>query len=51
MLVELQQHAAWLRDKKMNGMESAVTLSRGLQQRGAQLHEVGLKFRHNWIHC
>jgi len=45
ILMELQQHAAWLRDKKMNGMESAVTLSRGLQQRGAQLHEVGLKFR------
>jgi hypothetical protein len=45
ILIELQQHAAWLRDKKMNGMESAVTLSRGLQQRGAQLHEVGLKFR------
>jgi hypothetical protein len=45
ILTELQLHAAWLRDKKMNGMESAVTLSRSMQQRGAQLHEVGLKFR------
>ncbi|PSL34724.1 helix-turn-helix domain-containing protein [Chitinophaga ginsengisoli] len=46
ILAELQLHAAWLRDKKMVGMESAVTLSRNLQQRAAQLHEVGLKFRH-----
>lgn len=45
ILIELQLHAAWLRDKKMTGMESAVTLSRSLQQRAAQLHEVGLKFR------
>ncbi|GAA3930769.1 AAA family ATPase [Chitinophaga oryziterrae] len=45
ILTELQLHASWLRDKKMNGMESAVTLSRNLQQRAAQLHQVGLKFR------
>ncbi len=45
ILAELHLHAAWLRDKKMVGMESAVTLSRTLQQRAAQLHEVGLKFR------
>jgi ATP-dependent exoDNAse (exonuclease V) alpha subunit len=45
ILEELQLHAAWLRDKKMVGMESAVTLSRSLQQRAAQLHQVGLKFQ------
>lgn len=45
ILMELQLHASWLRDKKMVGMESAVTLSRNLQQRAAQLHQVGLKFR------
>ncbi|WP_198315688.1 helix-turn-helix domain-containing protein [Chitinophaga tropicalis] len=45
VLSELHLHASWLRDKKMAGMESAVTLSRTLQQRAAQLHQVGLKFR------
>jgi hypothetical protein len=45
ILLELHLHASWLRDKKMAGMESAVTLSRNLQQRAAQLHQVGLKFQ------
>ena len=45
VLAELQQHALWLRDKKMNGMESAITLSRNLQQRAVQQHQVALKFR------
>jgi hypothetical protein len=45
ILAELHLHAIWLRDKKMAGMESAVTLSRNLQQRAAHLHEIGGKFK------
>ncbi|QHS58105.1 helix-turn-helix domain-containing protein [Chitinophaga agri] len=45
MLGELQLHAVWLKDKKMTGMESAGNLSRNMQQKAAQLHDVGLKFR------
>ncbi|SFD79013.1 Helicase [Chitinophaga sp. CF118] len=44
-LTELQLHAFWLKDKKMTGMESAVTLSRNLQQLAAQQYQVGQKFR------
>lgn len=42
---ELQLHAIWLRDKKMNGMESALTLSRNLQLKATQLQDVGNRFR------
>lgn len=45
ILAELHLHAMWLRDKKMTSMETAVTLSRILQDRAAQLHQVGLKFK------
>jgi hypothetical protein len=42
---ELQMHAIWLRDKKMNGMESALNLSRNLQLKAVQLQDVGNRFR------
>jgi hypothetical protein len=38
-------HAYWLKDKKMTSMESAMNLSRNLQQCAAQQHQVALKFR------
>jgi hypothetical protein len=45
VLMELQLHAYWLKDKKMTSMESAMNLSRNLQQVAAQQHGVALKFR------
>lgn len=45
ILSELHLHAIWLRDKKMNGMDSALTLSKVMQEKAAQLNTVGAKFR------
>jgi hypothetical protein len=45
ILSELQLHAIWLRDKKMTGMDSALTLSKILQEKAAQLNTIGTRFR------
>lgn len=44
LLRDMQLHAVWLKDKKMTGLDSALTLSRNLQERAAEQKEIGKKF-------
>lgn len=45
LLMALQEHASWLRDKKLTDMEAALTLSHLLRERAVRQQEVAQKFR------